>query len=298
MAKPRKHRILADVEKYSKILIENPLVKENKYLRIYISLMFLARDRFIDCYLEQHHVLPKSMGGPDTRINLVDLTGREHFIAHKCLTRFTVGDAKKKAWCAVHRMTFCGRYSEIKSIDYENARKEHAKAVSAANLRDIERPERSRTAALKQWSGEIGEQRRKSQGETMSRYLTSLDENDPLFERLRNQSRYANYKALSRREKMVEFYGVYYFGFKSLFHHTGCYQSHYEKYYLNGINPMFRCGRDGPLRHSEISMLVEIIRSKNDDLSHSSEKEVLEFMVENDIISKYAMDAFLKRTKK
>ena len=35
---------------------------------------------------ERHHIVPKSLGGPDTKDNLVKLTYREHYIAH--LLRF------------------------------------------------------------------------------------------------------------------------------------------------------------------------------------------------------------------
>ena len=62
MAKPRKHRIKADVKKYTQDLKNNDKVFENKYLRIYISLMFRANDRFVDCYLEQHHVFTEVDG--------------------------------------------------------------------------------------------------------------------------------------------------------------------------------------------------------------------------------------------
>lgn len=33
-------------------------------------------------YLETHHILPRSLGGKDTKENLVNLTAREHFLAH------------------------------------------------------------------------------------------------------------------------------------------------------------------------------------------------------------------------
>jgi hypothetical protein len=36
-------------------------------------------------YKENHHILPKSLGGKDSKENLVYLTGREHWIAHLLL---------------------------------------------------------------------------------------------------------------------------------------------------------------------------------------------------------------------
>ena len=33
-------------------------------------------------YTETHHILPKSLGGLNEDCNLIELTAREHFIAH------------------------------------------------------------------------------------------------------------------------------------------------------------------------------------------------------------------------
>ena len=38
-----------------------------------------------DCYCETHHIIPKSEGGLDEPDNLVNLTAREHYIAHLLL---------------------------------------------------------------------------------------------------------------------------------------------------------------------------------------------------------------------
>lgn len=38
-------------------------------------------------YYENHHIIPKSMGGDNSSINFVQLTAREHFIAHWLLWR-------------------------------------------------------------------------------------------------------------------------------------------------------------------------------------------------------------------
>ena len=38
-------------------------------------------------YTEVHHILPKCMGGDDSVQNLVELTGREHYIVHQLLTK-------------------------------------------------------------------------------------------------------------------------------------------------------------------------------------------------------------------
>ena len=40
-----------------------------------------------DGYVERHHIIPKSEGGSDEPDNLVNLTAREHYIAHKLLAK-------------------------------------------------------------------------------------------------------------------------------------------------------------------------------------------------------------------
>lgn len=57
------------------------------YKKHYISLMNKAKSRYLDegTYSESHHIIPDSEGGPDEDWNLVDLTAREHYLAHYLL---------------------------------------------------------------------------------------------------------------------------------------------------------------------------------------------------------------------
>ena len=57
------------------------------YKKIYDSLIDRAKNRKLDCYTESHHILPKCLGGNDRKNNLVELTAREHFIAHLLLVK-------------------------------------------------------------------------------------------------------------------------------------------------------------------------------------------------------------------
>lgn len=40
-----------------------------------------------DCYCEEHHIVPRCVGGEDVPENLVYLTAREHFVAHRLLAK-------------------------------------------------------------------------------------------------------------------------------------------------------------------------------------------------------------------
>lgn len=55
------------------------------YKRIYNELIYRGKVRILEGYKEKHHILPKCLGGKDNKENLVELTAREHFIAHQLL---------------------------------------------------------------------------------------------------------------------------------------------------------------------------------------------------------------------
>jgi len=60
------------------------------YQRIYESIIKKAksenRKKYNGIYYENHHIIPKCLGGSDGKENLVLLTAQEHFICHKLLT--------------------------------------------------------------------------------------------------------------------------------------------------------------------------------------------------------------------
>jgi hypothetical protein len=43
-------------------------------------------------YTERHHIIPKCIGGTDEPSNIVRLSAREHYIAHRLLVKFTIGN--------------------------------------------------------------------------------------------------------------------------------------------------------------------------------------------------------------
>lgn len=47
-------------------------------------------------YTEEHHIIPRCLGGSDNKENLVSLTAREHLIAHKLLCRIYPSETKLK----------------------------------------------------------------------------------------------------------------------------------------------------------------------------------------------------------
>ncbi len=57
------------------------------YANHYDRLITRSRGRHLDGYKEEHHVLPRCLGGSDNADNLVFLTAREHYVAHQLLVK-------------------------------------------------------------------------------------------------------------------------------------------------------------------------------------------------------------------
>ena len=57
------------------------------YTKHYNTLIIKASSRILTSYCEEHHILPRCMGGSDESDNLVRLTASEHFIAHLLLSK-------------------------------------------------------------------------------------------------------------------------------------------------------------------------------------------------------------------
>lgn len=66
------------------------------YRKIYFKLIKNRRENHPNnCYIENHHIIPKSLGGKDLKTNLVLLTAKEHFIVHYLLTKMFSNKTKK-----------------------------------------------------------------------------------------------------------------------------------------------------------------------------------------------------------
>lgn len=61
------------------------------YHKIYYKLITRAENRTIyDDYIEVHHIIPRSDGGNNKKENKVELTPKEHHLAHLCLIRMNM----------------------------------------------------------------------------------------------------------------------------------------------------------------------------------------------------------------
>lgn len=106
----------------------------NKYTKWYFSIVNNAKENPRSGYTERHHIIPKSLGGPDYDDNLVNLTAREHFICHLLLQKMTESSDKDKMIAAVWGMVIRNTLKmNFTSRTYETLRKAHAESVGRLN---------------------------------------------------------------------------------------------------------------------------------------------------------------------
>lgn len=98
----------------------------NKYTVWYNQLISNCKMRLRpSVYTENHHILPRSLGGLDDANNLVALTAREHFIAHLLLSKMYTGNSRIKMAQAIVAMSMTtkdGKRTRLNSKKYALAK--------------------------------------------------------------------------------------------------------------------------------------------------------------------------------
>jgi 5-methylcytosine-specific restriction endonuclease McrA len=108
---------------------------QNKYTKWYFNIITSAKLRSIESYGETHHIIPKSLGGSNSKENLIFLSAREHFICHWLLTKM-VENVKHKyqMWnafsCMLYRENDNQERYKVNSKIFENIKKEGFKIKS------------------------------------------------------------------------------------------------------------------------------------------------------------------------
>jgi len=113
------------------------------YKKIYDNLVFkaksanrkkLKRDDLNYIYYEQHHIIPKCLGGLNNKENLVLFTAKEHFVAHKLLVEIYPNNEKifHAINLMVHRKRF-GRIYKVSANEYERIKSQQSKLMSDRN---------------------------------------------------------------------------------------------------------------------------------------------------------------------
>lgn len=94
------------------------------YAAVYNQLVKHAKSRIApNEYCERHHILPKSLGGKDVADNLVLLTAREHYVAHRLLWKIYKNRQMALAFTLLARnngLTSSRGYAEAKRLYSES----------------------------------------------------------------------------------------------------------------------------------------------------------------------------------
>lgn len=111
----------------------------NKYSKWYYSIISNAKRRINNSttYTENHHIIPRSLGGSNQKENIVTLTAKEHFICHLLLVRFTVDSARQKMKLAAFMLAVTSKNQQRQKVNsrwYAILREEYAKAKTGVKV--------------------------------------------------------------------------------------------------------------------------------------------------------------------
>lgn len=114
------------------------------YFRIYENLIKRARGRVLETYSENHHIVPRCMGGSNKNENIVPLTAEEHYVAHQLLIKMypnnekLVHAANMMSWDKYGNRTNNKRYGWIKKRHRHN---EKTKKMISQSLSGVPKTE-------------------------------------------------------------------------------------------------------------------------------------------------------------
>lgn len=130
----------------------------NKYTNWYMSIV--ANSKYVEGYGEEHHIIPKSIGGSNSKTNLVNLTAREHYVCHLLLTKMCSDpEHSKKMKFALNRLVN-GKSGVVRSKSYELVRLIHAKNMTAVHKGRVKSSEEIRRSAINRTGAKRTEEQR------------------------------------------------------------------------------------------------------------------------------------------
>lgn len=106
-------------------------------------------------YTEKHHIIPICMGGNNSKENIINLTAREHFLAHWLLWRIHKNDKLANAFYAMTRKSENQkRLISYSSIGYAEA-KEACAAATSRRFKGVPKSEEQRKKMSESAKGKL-----------------------------------------------------------------------------------------------------------------------------------------------
>lgn len=112
------------------------------YNKVYTQLVIRAqsenREKGCGIYFERHHIIPKCLGGVNNKTNLVLLTPREHYIAHRLLCEIYPANIKLQyaMWAMINGVTKRTGL-RISSREYNRIKQNHGNAIRKTHCNKI-----------------------------------------------------------------------------------------------------------------------------------------------------------------
>lgn len=119
------------------------------YEKIYSKLVNQAknqnREKNQKNYYERHHIIPKCFGGRNTKDNLVLLTAKEHYIAHRLLVEVQVPGTKKYYQMLNAFSFFAAKSKKHKRVKISSRYYQNVKHLLADKKRGVPRSEKTKS---------------------------------------------------------------------------------------------------------------------------------------------------------
>lgn len=188
---------------YFALLRQNSI--NNKYYNWYVNICQRAqtqnRQKGNDVYYERHHILPKSfkLGGEQDKMNLVHLTAREHYVAHILLSKFTVGDYRKKMVYALWYLSNRNIHTPTSRL-YESTKRRYIENTKS-------RVDSEETRRKKAHPGELNGMHGRTHSDTVKQKLSALAKErftGKSYEEIHGAERAAHLKQ-DKSKKLAEF---------------------------------------------------------------------------------------------
>jgi hypothetical protein len=119
------------------------------YQKIYNNLINRATRRISEGYVEKHHIVPRCLGGDDSKENIISLYPEEHYLAHLLLCKINEGN--QKLLYAAMNMTTGSMINNGKRNNkaYGWLRRQYAQSMSGDNNPARRNPNLQKEAAKK-----------------------------------------------------------------------------------------------------------------------------------------------------
>lgn len=105
------------------------------YIKVYNNIIDRSRNRQLLGYVENHHIIPKCVGGTDENWNLTPLTAREHFVCHMLLCEIYPKNIKLKfaLWNMCNMKSLSQNRYIISSRTYQRIRIDYSNNTKGIN---------------------------------------------------------------------------------------------------------------------------------------------------------------------